>query len=209
MESVDCVYYINLDHRTDRREQIEAELVKFGVPPSKRHRISAIFKPKQGALGCGLSHIHTLERFLQSSHTTCIILEDDFQLTVDPTFAQFLLRQIAEKQQPPDLVMLAGKVFESKPTDSPFFFKVQDAQTTSAYWIHRKFAPALLQTMKEAMQGLAEAFAKEQKPKYEVCLDIYWKRLQPSSDWLITHPKLGLQRESYSDIESRVTNYGV
>ncbi len=209
MESIDCVYYINLAHRKDRREQIEAELAKLGVPASKLQRIDAIYKPKQGILGCGLSHKLVMEEFLKSSHTTCLVFEDDFQLTVDPTFATFLLKQITELNPTPDVVMLAGKVFESTPTSSPFLQKVNDAQTTSAYWIHRKFAPILLQNLTESTKLLADAFKTDHKPKHEVCLDIYWKRLQPSSHWFILHPKLGLQRESYSDIECRMTNYGV
>lgn len=209
MESIDCVYYINLDHRTDRRDQIEAELTRIGVPKEKIIRVPAIFTPTRGILGCGLSHKLVMELFLKSNHTSCLVLEDDFQLTIDPTFAQFLFRQIAESAEKRDLVMLAGKVFESSPTDSPFFVKVKDAQTTSAYWIHRRFAPLLLQNLKESTDLLKDHFEKTNEKKHEYCLDIYWKHLQPLSNWYMLHPKLGVQRESYSDIESRVTNYGV
>ena len=44
---------------------------------------------------------------------------------------------------------------------------------------------------------------------HEYSNDIYWKRLQPQSNWYILYPKLGFQRESYSDNEEHVTDYKV
>lgn len=46
------------------------------------------------------------------------------------------------------------------------------------------------------------------KPPHELHIDIYWKKLQ-NDKWYVTNPVLGYQRESYSDIEKRITNYGV
>jgi hypothetical protein len=40
-------------------------------------------------------------------------------------------------------------------------------------------------------------------------LDIYWKKLQPISNWYCLNPKIGKQMESYSDIEQRVTTYNL
>lgn len=44
-------------------------------------------------------------------------------------------------------------------------------------------------------------------PPHELHADQCWKQLQRDK-WYTTKPVLGYQRESYSDIERRVTNYG-
>jgi hypothetical protein len=38
-------------------------------------------------------------------------------------------------------------------------------------------------------------------------LDMWWKRLQPQYFWWIITPLTVTQRESFSEIENRVTNY--
>ncbi len=57
---VDKVVYINLAKRTDRRESIEFQLKKVGVPPEKIIRFEAI-ENENGTLGCTLSHISVME----------------------------------------------------------------------------------------------------------------------------------------------------
>ncbi len=209
MENIDAVYFINLDHRTDRLTQIQEEICKMGFPPEKIHRIQAIYKPEIGALGCTLSHIKTLDTFLESNHKTCIVLEDDFLRTMDINQMNFLFKHLFTSVKEFDLAMLAGKVFKKEATNSPFFYHVLDAQTSSAYLITREFAPTLRQNLKESSDFLNEWFQTNKNPKHDFCLDIYWKKLQPQSKWFIAHPQMGIQRESYSDIEQRVTNYGV
>ena len=38
---------------------------------------------------------------------------------------------------------------------------------------------------------------------------MYWKKLQPHSNWFICNPKIGYQMEDYSDIENTVVSYNV
>jgi glycosyl transferase, family 25 len=209
MENIDCVYYINLDHRTDRKEQFEAEMGKLGVPSSKLQRISGIYTKEFGILGCGLSHKKALETFLASPHTNCLIFEDDFVFTLDMNYVLYLLRSLFDKQVPYDLVMLAGNFFQTERTQWPFLHRVLDGQTASGFLITREFAPKLIQCLDESTTLLKEWHAKTGEKKHEYCNDIYWKKLQPISRWYSLHPKSGLQRESYSDNEYKITNYGV
>lgn len=209
MEKIDAVYFINLDHRTDRLAEIQKEVSEMGFPAEKVHRISAIWKPEIGSLGCALSHIKALNTFLQSNSDTCLILEDDFMRTIDINFMKFLFKDLFETVKEFDVVMLAGKVFQKDSSNSFFFHRVQDAQTTSAYLITRAFAPKLKQNLEEAAQGIESWYTQHKKPSHEYCIDIYWKKLQPVSRWYIVNPKIGLQRESYSDIENKTTNYRV
>lgn len=78
MNYIDAILYINLAHRTDRKEHILHEIHKICKDTSKIHRIDAI-KKEAGALGCGLSHIKTLEFAIEHPEwNTILVLEDDF-----------------------------------------------------------------------------------------------------------------------------------
>lgn len=209
MDFIDILYFLNLDHRTDRLQQIEGEIDKLGFEKEKVHRIPAVYTPEIGVLGCALSHIKALDHFLQSSHKTCVILEDDFIFTTDINYCKFLFKHLFETKRVFDIVMLGGKVMKEETIDSPFLKKVLDAQTTSAYMITKEFAPILRKNLLEGTKLLEQWFQLYKEKKHEYCLDIYWKQLQPSNQWFVFHPKMGVQRESYSDIEKKITNYGV
>jgi hypothetical protein len=208
MEHIDCVYYMNLDHRQDRRYQIESELDKLGVPESKRVRISGIPKPGFGILGCGLAHKKTIETFLASPHSTCLIFEDDFQFTVDMDYANLLLQAIFEEDVPFDCVMLAGCSLQTESTRWPFLHKVLDVHTASGYLITREFAPILLESYTESTRLLEETYVETGQKQLSYHNDIWWKRYQPYYDWYILNPRIGEQRESYSDNLERDLKYG-
>ena len=52
MENIDCIYYINLEHRTDRKEQFLNEMKKIQMPESKINRIEGIYTQNIGIVGC-------------------------------------------------------------------------------------------------------------------------------------------------------------
>ncbi len=209
MENIGAVYYINLDHRTDRLQQIQTEMKKLGIPDEKWNRIPGIYTPGFGILGCGLSHKKALETFVNSNHTYAIIFEDDFTVSLDENYCRFLLKYAFEKGVDFDILMLAGNVFKEEETNHFFIHRILDAQTASAFVVHRRFAPKLIECLGESTKLLEDWWKEHHEKKHEYCNDIYWKKLQPVSKWFILKPKLGIQRESYSDNEQKVTNYGV
>lgn len=209
MENIDAIYFINLDHRQDRCKEFMGEIEKLGYPKEKVIRISAIHKPAIGALGCTLSHIKTLDTFLKSTAKNCIIFEDDFQFTLDINYCKFLFKSLFQEKVNFDVVMLSGNVMKEQPTNYSYLNKIIDAQTASGYLIQRSFAQKLKECLEESAKCLEEYWNIYQVRKHEYCLDIYWKQLQPQHNWFIFKPKLGLQRESYSDNELKITNYGV
>jgi len=209
MEKIDCVYYINLDHRTDRKEAFEQEMAKLGVPAEKLVRISGIYNKDFGILGCGLSHKKALETFAASPHKTCLIFEDDFCFTLDMNYVKYLLKSVLNEKISFDVVMLAGKFFHVENTPWPFLKRVIDGQTASGFLITKEFAPKLIQCLDESTKLLEEYKEQTGEKKHEYCNDIYWKKLQPESNWYILNPKCGYQRQSYSDNEEHVTDYKV
>ena len=56
LNRVDAVIYINLDHRKDRKKQIESELKRMGVKKTKIIRFPAVYEKYNGHLGCKKSY---------------------------------------------------------------------------------------------------------------------------------------------------------
>jgi GR25 family glycosyltransferase involved in LPS biosynthesis len=208
MEHIDCVYYMNLDHREDRRAQIEGELDKLGVPQAKQTRIPGIYKPGFGILGCGLAHKRAIETFLASPHKTCLIFEDDFEFTVDMDYVHMLLDSIFQEGIKFDCIMLAGVILEAMPTAYPFLLKVLNAHTASGYLITKEFAPTLLESYTESTRLLEDTYNETGVKEISYHNDIYWKKYQASSRWFLINPRIGEQRQSYSDNLERDLKYG-
>lgn len=208
MDHIDVVYYMNLDHRVDRRKEIEEELDKWGVPLEKRVRIPGVYKPGFGILGCGLAHKKSIETFLASPHKNCLILEDDFQFTEDIDYVNLLLNGVFEEKVPFDCIMLAGCILKVEDTPWPFLKKVYDVHTASAYLITKDFAPVLLESYTESTKLLEDTFVETAVKNISYHNDIWWKRYQPYYDWYILNPRIGEQRHSYSDNLQRDLKYG-
>ena len=199
---------MNLDHRDDRKKEIEEELDKWSVPVSKRIRIPGVFKPGFGILGCGLAHKKTIETFIESPFKNCLIFEDDFQFTVDIDYVNLLLNGIFEEKISFDCIMLAGCMLEVKDTKWPFLKKVYDVHTASAYLITKEFASVLLESYTESTKLLEDTYNETGVKNISYHNDIWWKRYQPYFDWYILNPRIGEQRQSYSDNLERDLKYG-
>jgi len=192
------VYYINLDHRKDRNEEVLREMEKL-PRGAIVERVPAVYEKERGHLGCSKSHIKTLEKFIQSGHNMCIIFEDDFEFvgTGPSKLGQFL-----NEGFPFDVVMLSSNDIDSQPCEYRGFKKVTNAQTTAGYIVSKDFAPILLKNFKQGAVLLEQDYEHE---RYAV--DQYWKLLQPSSKWYVFDPRCGQQRKSYSDIMGGVVDY--
>ena len=199
------IYYINLDKRQDRNHEFLGEMARLNIVNFTR--IPATHMPKRGALGCSLSHIKALELFLESTHSECCILEDDFTFVLGQWQVASLFKTLLTV--PYDVCMLAANVLRSEETEHTFLRKVDDAQTTAGYCVSKAYARTLLANFKEGAAKLKEGFETDGKKEPRFCLDIFWKSLQPTAKWYVVNPKMGIQRDSYSDIEERSVRYGV
>ena len=208
-EYVDVIYYINLDSREDRNQEFLEEMRKMEVPDEKIVRISAVSKPGKGDWGCSLSHILTMQQFVDSGLNTCIVFEDDFVFTQDLQSVNTEFREVEPVVY--DVVMLSANEIQTTPTEHKFLQKVEDAQTTSGYMVTKNFAPILMQNYRDGAKLIEDSYkiGKSDALQGPFCIDQYWKRLQPQSNWFVFSPKLGVQRESHSDIQGGVINPGV
>ena len=206
---IDIIYYINLDNRVDRNIDFLNEIKKINFPQNKIKRISAIYNDTFGGIGCSKSHIKTLKEFIQSSHNICIIFEDDFEFLINEKEFKNYLYNISKNLIDFDIICLSGNIINTTDTIYNFIKKVNNVQTTSGYMITKKFAiNYLLENFIIGSYLLETGINNKISNAYELyAIDQYWKLLQLNSKWYIFYPKIGKQRESFSDILKTNVNY--
>ena len=198
MDKIEKIIYINLDHRTDRRSEIERELATMGL---SGERFSAILA-KPGYIGCLQSHLKVLELAKQSGWKNVLLLEDDFQFIVDKSTFEQELTSFFNLKLPYDILMISYNDLKPTPLND-VVTKAMDVQTTSGYLIHERFYEILIANWKHALPLLVQT-----DKHWLYSCDQSWKTLQPGSDWFCLKRRIGIQRSSYSDIANRVVHYG-
>lgn len=198
-KGIDLVAYINLDIRTDRREEMDKELDRLEVPVSKRLRWTAIRNKKNGSLGCTLSHIALLEHIatLPDNIQIILVLEDDFNFIDD---ASLVINSLNKFLQYPrelwDVCLLAYFVSEHQDKDDLVSIALS-SQGTSGFLVNRHCIEDLVANFKEGRDKLIETGLI-----YTYSLDIYWWRFMESRRCFYFNKHLGYQRFSYSNIRN-------
>ncbi len=192
------VFYINLDHRTDRREQIEDELNKLGL---KYERFPAI-KHHYGNVGCGLSHLAILKIAKERNLKNVLIIEDDFQVIVEPAVFWSEMNKFFDSKIEFDMLLPSYNMYKSAPFND-IVRKVLDSQTTSSYIINNHYFDTLINVWEHTLPQL------ECTQNLIYTIDAIWKRLQPEANWYAFNVRLGKQRPSFSDIENSFKDYGI
>lgn len=204
---IDAIYYINLEKRKDRNDQY---LDNFNEKDKNRiQRIAGHYYPDNGAVGCLMSHITALNKaYNEKRGENILICEDDFYIK-DMEYCNRMLTFFFKNVKEWDVLMLGHNT--SKSTDTEFtkdakekIIKIEESQTASAYLIKRTYIPDLLKIYERDM----DQYLKTGKwGNYYT--DQSWKVLQKKDKWYAFSPPIGVQRESYSDIEKVIVNYGV
>jgi GR25 family glycosyltransferase involved in LPS biosynthesis len=179
-------YYINLDHRTDRRAEIEKELADKGIAAE---RISA-FKTIPGCIGCSLSHIAALKLARERGLEAVMIFEDDFTFLISKDEWDRLFSLLPRNY---DVVMLSYNLIKATHHDSTFD-RVQDVQTSSGYIVHSRFYDTLIANTEGATRMLVETGAH-----WLYAYDMQWKPLQEPNEWYAYKTRIGKQRDGISD----------
>jgi GR25 family glycosyltransferase involved in LPS biosynthesis len=179
-------YYINLDHRTDRRAEIEKELADKGITAE---RIPA-FKTTPGCIGCSLSHIAALKLARERGLEAVMIFEDDFTFLISKDEWDRLFSLLPRSY---DVVMLSYNLMKATHHDATFD-RVQDVQTASGYIVHSRFYDQLIEHSEVATRQLAETGMH-----WLYAYDMQWKRLQPPNQWFAYKTRIGKQRDGISD----------
>lgn len=189
--------YINLETRPDRKEHVESELKKIGI---KAERFNAI-KLANGALGCSMSHLKCLERAKKEGWPHILIIEDDIKFLKHQIFKK-QLNKFLERYKDFDVLMIAGNVVP--PAEKlDCCAKITNCQTTTSYLVLSHYYDTLIKNYKEGIQLLL----KYPEHKKIFAIDKYWFQIQETGKWYIITPLTVIQKEDYSDIEEKNTNY--
>jgi glycosyl transferase family 25 len=191
-------YYINLEHRTDRKIHVENQLSTIGL---QGNRFNAI-RTKNGAIGCTMSHLKLLEFALNNKFEHILIVEDDITFLQPKLFIKQFNNFLANHKDW-DVVIISGNNIPPYTNIDDTCVKVNSCQTTTGYLVNGNYISKLMNNIKEGLQGLIRN--PNLKPIYAI--DRYWFRLQQLDNWFLIIPLTVVQKEDYSDIENRVTDY--
>ena len=200
LDDIKHAYYINLDHREDRKHSIEFELSKMDW---SAERFSAI-KHDNGAIGCFESHIKCLEIALERGWDHVLICEDDLEFIYPDILKNNLdifLKKEREKDW--DVVLLAGNNLPPSEKEDDYSIRIRNCQTTSGYIVNKHYIKILLDKWKEGIQLLIEDPYNDSI----YALDMYWKKLQLVDYWYLIVPLSAVQKPSYSDVQKIEVDY--
>ena len=206
MKSITClkditnIFYINLEHRVDRKEHVESQLSKIGF--NNFERFNAI-KMENGAVGCSMSHLKLLQQALKSGLDHILIVEDDIEFLDPDLFKTQLDCFLKNHGSNWDVVLLAGNNMPPYETIDETCVKVTRCQTTTGYLVNGHYIEKLLNNVKMGLSNLL----REPRNHTQYAIDKHWFALQSVDNWFIITPLTVVQREDYSDIEKKVINY--
>jgi glycosyl transferase family 25 len=192
-------FYINLEKRTDRKENVEKELDKIGI---KASRFNAI-KMENGAIGCSMSHLKILQEAYDNKLDHILIVEDDITFLNPELFKTQLNKFFELHKNKWDVILLAGNNMPPYEKIDDTCIKVTRCQTTTGYLVNGHYIKVLITNIK---MGLTHLINKPNECS-KFAIDKFWFILQNTSNWYLIIPLTVVQREDYSDIEKRVTNY--
>jgi glycosyl transferase family 25 len=191
-------FYINLDSRQDRKKHVENQLSKIGI---KAERFKAI-QLANGALGCSLSHLKCLEIAKANNWPHILIVEDDI-LFLKPFVFVNQLNLFLKNHKDFDVMLVAGNNLPPFTVVDNSCVKVTKCQTTTGYLVQSHYFDTLIKNFREGIQKLMKY---SDKPRY-FAIDKYWFNLQEKDKWYLIVPLTVTQREDYSNIEKKSTNY--
>lgn len=199
---IDHIFYINLDRRTDRREEMDNELARFEL---NAERFSTIeYPPPMGILGCGKSHLQVIKMAKERGYKNVLILEDDFVFVVDRPVFDKTIGRLFEESVDFDVCFLSYNLLREQPSDVPFLKRALESSTASAYIVNAKYYDTMIGLYEWAMPLLEST-----RQHWIYANDQCWAQLQKSDKWYCLEPRLGIQRPGFSDNSNQFMDHGV
>ena len=195
MEHIDKVIYINLEHRTDRRAEFEAECHRVGIPADKIIRFPAIkTDPSIAGVGCSRSHAAALELAHTLGLKNVLICEDDCNFHADPAIFHERLTRFFSEGLPWDAVQLAHMIYESTPYND-YLSLARRASNAACYLVNAHMFQPLSKTIADGTEPLQRT-----GHHWLYVNDVVWCTYMPAGRWYLFTEKLAYQRPSYSDL---------
>jgi glycosyl transferase family 25 len=201
MESISDIkhaFYINLLSRPDRKHHVEKQLSSIGI---NAERFNAI-KMKNGAIGCSMSHLKIIETAKLNNWEHVLIVEDDILFTKPLVFIE-QFNKFLSNHDDFDVVLIAGNNLPPYSRIDDTCVQVTHCQTTTGYLVKKHYYDKLINNYKDGILKLIKNPSKH----IFFAIDKHWFKLQQTDKWYLITPLTVTQREDYSDIEKRPTNY--
>ena len=199
LDDIKNAFYINLEHRTDRKAHVEEQLKNMGINAT---RFNAI-KMENGAIGCSMSHLKLLQLAQQNKLDHILIVEDDITF-LDPELFKTQFKKFMELHNNNwDVILFGGNNMPPYENIDETCIKVSRCQTTTGYLVNGLYINALLTNIKMGLHNLIQ----HPENHKNFAIDKFWFVLQKMSRWYLITPPTVVQRQDYSDIEKRITNY--
>lgn len=192
------VFYINLDHRKDRKDNVEKQLADYNWNYT---RFPAI-QHENGRIGCTLSHLQLLTYAKNQNLPYIVIIEDDIVFTKPKTF-MLSLDKFMENNHNYDVLLLAGNIVPPYKEIGSYAIKVDFCQTTTGYMVQNHYYDKLINNIETGMNHLL----KYPNMHVQFAIDKWWTKLQNIDNWYFIVPATVTQAQDYSDIEQKVVNY--
>jgi len=198
VSDIQHAFYINLDSRPDRKQHVERQLGIIGI---NAQRFKAIKLPN-GALGCSMSHLKLIETAKANNWPHILVVEDDILFTNPSLFIQQCNKFLSTHKEF-DVALISGNNLPPYREIDDTCVQVTKCQTTTGYLVQNHYFDTLIQNYKMGIQNLM----REPENHRIYAIDKFWFNLQAIHKWYLIIPLTVAQREDYSDIEKRPTNY--
>jgi GR25 family glycosyltransferase involved in LPS biosynthesis len=202
ISDINHTVYINLEHRIDRKVHVERQLASIGL--REPTRFNAIKLPN-GAIGCSMSHLKCLQTAKEQGWPHLLLCEDDIEFLDPALFVKQLngFLENHEEESTWDVVLIAGNNMPPYGLEDDYSVRIFQCQTTTGYLVKQHYYDKLINNIRDGLQKLM----REPDNHRLYAIDKYWFNLQQSDYWFLVTPLTVVQREDYSDIEKRRTNY--
>jgi|Laugresu1bdmlbsd_1035121.scaffolds.fasta_scaffold08446_3 glycosyl transferase family 25 len=201
MENIDHIFYINLEKRKDRNEEILKELEKMNLNINIE-RYNAVYRPENPCLGCTISHLNVIKLAKERRYKNVLIFEDDFQFIVDENTLKDNIDRFFKKSIDFRVLMLSYESYSKKDYDELISI-TNDSATASGYIVNQKYYDELINCLE-----YGSIMLERTGEHWNYINDQIWKRLQKDDKWFIFNKRLGVQRSSFSDLKNSFVNYG-
>ena len=190
--------FINLKSRKDREMATINEFKKLDIPIERMNATEVDNK----RLACSLSHLKCLRTAKNNKWDHVLIVEDDIQFLQPELFINNLNKFLSSEINW-DVLLFAGNNVPPYTKYEDFCVKVSKCQTTTGYLVMSHYYDTLINNIKAGINLLI----KNPNDHFFYAIDKYWLSLQQKDNWFLITPLSVIQREGFSDIEKKNTNY--
>jgi len=195
----DKIYCINLDRRTDRWDETQTELKKWGLE-NEVVRYSGIdgnslkneTQIKGGELGILNTHLKIINESKEKKYKNILILEDDIEFTEKIKLLDEYMSIVPNDW---DMIYFGGN--HNKHMGKKInYLNDKIIKLEETYGIH---CVAINNSIYDLILNVID---KRKKP-----IDVYYADIQKNYNCYGFNPSIALQRVSYSDIQNKVMDY--